>query len=163
MKSLIILLLVSFEVFGHGNIKHTDKKTSGDRPLTMKDSFKSVYENINMNYKLQVEIIFKSKCFDCHSAQTKHPWYYQIPGINLLMNSHIKEARSHMDMNEGFPFKGHGTPFEDLKELEKTITENTMPPLYYKVFHSNSSLTQEEKDKIINWINNSKHQLKELK
>lgn len=163
MKSLIILLLVSFEVFGHGNVKHTDKKPSDHQPLSIKDSFKSAYKNINMNYKLQVEPIFKSKCFDCHSAQTKYPWYYQIPGINLLMNSHVKEARSHMDMNEGFPFKGHGTPLEDLKELEKTINENSMPPLYYKVFHSNSSLTQKEKVKIINWINNSKHQLKELK
>ncbi len=163
MKSLIILLLISFEALGHGKVKHVDKKASDHQPLIMKDSFKSVYEKINMNYKLQVEPIFMSKCFDCHSAQTKYPWYYQIPGINLLMNSHVKEARSHMNMNEGFPFKGHGTPLEDLKELEKTITENSMPPFYYKVFHSDSSLTHKEKNRILLWINNSKLQLKELK
>lgn len=156
----IILLMIPLTVFGHGNIKHSEKKESHQTSVKVDDSFVAIYKNINAEYKIKVEAIFKGKCFDCHSGQTVYPWYYKIPGVNLLIDSDIKEARSHLDMSDGFPFKGHGTPMQDLGELEKTVKSNSMPPLYYKLFHDNSSLTEIEKKIILKWIRESKMQLK---
>jgi hypothetical protein len=71
------------------------------------------------------------------------------------MDNDIKEGRDHMDMTNGFPFKSHATPKEDLDALEETIGEGTMPPLRYKLMHPDSSMTPEEKEKIRNWIDES--------
>ena len=158
---LILIIIIPSIAFGHGK-KHAESNRP-EHHLVVADSFEAIYKNINSDYKIKIEPVFKAKCFDCHSAQTKYPWYYQIPGINLLINSHIREARSHMDMAKGFPFSGHGTPLEDLNELEKTIGKESMPPTYYKLFHKDSSLNNEEKSKVLNWIKNSKNKLKDLK
>ncbi|HXH74675.1 MAG TPA: heme-binding domain-containing protein [Bacteriovoracaceae bacterium] len=159
---LIFLIVLAFPYmsFGHGGNVHTKQEAE---PLNQNDPLVNIYANINLHYKHLVEPIFKAKCFDCHSALTKYPWYYSIPGINLLMNSHIKDARSHIDMTDGFPFKSHETPQADLKELKKTVINGNMPPWYYRPFHEGSELTTNEAKTILGWIEESLAKLKESK
>ena len=67
----------------------------------------------------------------------------------------MREAKEHLDMREDFPFKGHGTPREDLKALKKTIDENSMPPLRYKLLHWHSGLDKDEMKLLTDWIEQS--------
>ena len=62
-------------------------------------------------------------------------------------------------MSTDFPFGGHGTPFEDLKSLASTVLDDSMPPMMYKIAHEGSSLNEDEKLKILAWIDSSKKQL----
>ncbi len=156
---LFILLYPGF-VLAHGGKTHSEKEKVSKKPV---DSFMSAYKSINENYKVKAAKIFEAKCFDCHSSKTSYPWYYQIPGVNLLMNSHIKEAREHIDMTNGFPFKGHETPLADLRELEKTILNSSMPPWYYTPIHKNAKITPDEQKTVLKWIRESIETLKELK
>lgn len=158
--AFFFILLYPLFVLAHGGKTHSEKEKV---PMKPTDPILNAYKSINEDYKIKVAKIFESKCFDCHSSKTTYPWYYQIPGVNLLMNSHIKEAREHIDMTNGFPFKSHETPLADLKELEKTIVKGTMPPWYYTPFHKNSKITANEQKTVLNWIRVSIEQLKELK
>ena len=72
-----------------------------------------------------------------------------------MMNHDIEEAKEHMDMTKGFPFAGHGIPKEDLEALKETVKEDSMPPWQYKLMHWDSSLTNEEKKIVNQWINES--------
>ena len=105
-----------------------------------------------LSFTPPIKPIFERACFDCHSNKTVYPWYHKIPGIKHLIESDIKEGKKHLDMSLDFPFKSHTTPREDLEAIENAITNNTMPPQRYKMLHWNSKLSQEEKDKIFEWI-----------
>lgn len=152
----LLFLILSSHVLAHKGKDHSKKEPQASLRA---DPFIEIYKEIASSYKSKIEPIFKAKCFDCHMSNTNFPWYYQIPGVNLIINSHIKEARSHLDMTEGFPFKGHGTPVEDLKELSIVIEKGSMPPWYYTPFHKNSEIAVEEKKIILSWIDESLNKL----
>jgi hypothetical protein len=37
--------------------------------------------------------IFRSACYDCHSNETRYPWYSHIAPVSWWMKHHINEAR----------------------------------------------------------------------
>lgn len=121
-------------------------------------------ETINKLYVENVKPIFQQKCFDCHSQQTRYPWYHKIPGIKQLIESDIKEGLQHIDFEPDFPFKSHATPSEDLDEILEVIEKNDMPPVSYRIMHPSSKLTEPEKSVIKRWVQTSKEVIaKDLK
>ncbi len=144
----LALFLYSTHLLAHGGIDHKKAVITH----TPEQHEKMAMTGIAEDYKAKIEPIFKGKCFDCHSNQTTYPWYYKIPGIHTLMNSHIEEARSHLDFSKGYPFISHVKPVEDLKAIQKSVEEDQMPPLYYRVLHSQMKVTAEEKKQIRDWV-----------
>jgi len=120
---------------------------------------KTTAEAINKKYLNDVKPIFEKKCFDCHTSQTRFPWYSKIPGIKQLIQTDIKEAKEHLDMEPDFPFKSHASPLEDLDAIKKSIFKNEMPPLRYRMMHSGSGLTPEEKETVYKWVQFGKEML----
>ncbi len=110
---------------------------------------------INRDYITNIKPIFKEKCFDCHSNQTRFPWYYKIPGVKQLIDRDIKESKEHIDMSGDFPFKSHESPAEDLKAIAEEIQENEMPPWRYILLHTDAKISVEEKKKIFDWVTSS--------
>ncbi len=151
---LLLLLGAATTTFGHQGKTHKDlSKTKNEEP-GVRDYSKQISQ-INSAYQSKVKLIFKKKCFDCHSKSTHYPWYYKIPGVRSLIDKDIKEGLEHMDLSSDFPFTGHGSPIEDLKAIEKSVTEGSMPLWSYRMMHSNMKITEEEKTVIQNWIRDS--------
>lgn len=114
---------------------------------------------INRSYLETVKPLFKRSCFDCHSTETNYPWYAKLPGAGWLIERDISEARSHLDMTADFPFKSHSTPEKDLEAIRDSVTEASMPPLRYRALHWDSALSDDEKRKAVDWIEQSLKQL----
>lgn len=141
-------------------IAHEGKKHAGhQQAITVAE--KSVYQIINEQYLSEVKPIFQKKCFDCHGTQTSFPWYRNLPGAKQLIQHDLEEAKEHLNMEQDFPFKSHATPIEDLNAVLETTEKNEMPPFRYRVLHSGSSLTNEEKDRVRKWVQFAKDVLKE--
>lgn len=115
----------------------------------------AVLDKINELYQKNVKIIFQRACFDCHSSETKFPWYHKMPLVKGFIDRDIEEARVHMDMSANLPFAGHGSPSEDLAAIEKTIKNNEMPPFRYKVLHNGASLSDSERATVMDWVRTS--------
>ncbi len=154
--NLILFFTIPSLCYSHGGKVHREETVI----LPSKDAFIDIYKQVNDDYIRQVEPIFQAKCFNCHSLKTNYPWYYKLPGAKQIINDHIKEALGHLDMTEGFPFKGHETPIKDLEALKKTIQNDSMPPWYYRIFHEDSSVTDQEKELIFKWIDSSLEKLR---
>lgn len=150
--SLIILASTSLAL-AHEGQSHPSKNEHHALPAT--DDSDEVLKTINESYIKNVKSLFQKSCFDCHSNQTKYPWYANIPGAKQLIASDVAEANSHLDMSEDFPFKGHGSPFEDLEAIRKAVTENSMPPFRYWILHNGSRLSGEEKRTVLAWVDSS--------
>ncbi len=157
--SIVLLLKISLVSFAHKGEDHSEPKE--EIPSTVERE--KVLDEINENYLARVEPIFKKKCLDCHGQLDDFPWYHSLPFVKTMMNEDMSEAKVHLDMTDGFPFKGHGNPEEDLVALKNSIEEESMPPLRYRLINWNTKVTDLEKKKISNWVADSISKLEKLK
>ncbi len=149
-----ILFIVSICVFlkAHEGQHKGSSQNANHENAAPTEATKVVFEKINESYLKEIKPIFQKKCFDCHSSKTKFPSYYKIPGIKQWIQSDIDEARDHIDLESDFPFKSHATPGEDIEAIGHEIKEGDMPPFGYRMMHSESALSDDEKEKVRVWV-----------
>lgn len=94
-----------------------------------------------------VKQILKRACYDCHSNETNWVWYTKIAPASFLASSDVKDGRRHLNFSEWNLDK----EAKHKDEIWEEIQEEQMPPWQYKIFHSESKLSQEEKNIIRNW------------
>lgn len=135
--------------------------SQGSGPRPSQDAIFKRIETINEQYLKSVKPVFVRSCFDCHSNQTRYPWYHSLPIVKQLLDKDIGEGKKHLEMSDDFPFEGHGSTEEDLKAIEGSIEKGSMPPFKYLVMHPNTRLTTEEKKTIKEWVQESLRTLKD--
>lgn len=119
----------------------------------------SLLTAVNAEYLAAIKPIFKRACYDCHSTQTRYPWYYDVPGVKQWMDSDIREAMKHMDMTNDFPFRGHGSPQKDFEAIRKVVQDNSMPPFRYKMMHWDAVMTDVEKEVVLKWVDENQKKM----
>jgi hypothetical protein len=82
-------------------------------------------------------------CFDCHSHQTKWPWYASVPLVGLWVADHVDEGREKLN------FSAWDTPGEDAHEAAEVVEEGEMPLSSYVSMHAEAKLTADEKAALI--------------
>lgn len=123
-------------------------------PDTTPANTDSLYALIQHGF-VQLEPIWKKACYDCHTDKTVYPWYHKLPIIKGMLEDHITEARAEMDMSNGFPFISKRKPVDDLRKLGSEVAEGEMPLTSYKLMHWSACLSQEEKDSVAAFVDNS--------
>ncbi len=81
-------------------------------------------------------------CFDCHSNQTKWPWYTNIAPVSWLTESDVKSGRSSLNFSEWN--RPQDTSIGDIVEA---VQGGSMPPAYYAWMpnHPGAKLSKSEK------------------
>lgn len=84
-------------------------------------------------------------CYDCHSNETKYPWYSNVAPVSWLTQNHIDEGRSKLNFSEFTTNPG------EAHEAVEVLQNGEMPPNYYTWFglHSTSKLTEDERLQLI--------------
>lgn len=102
-----------------------------------------------------VQLLLKNACYDCHSNNTRYPWYSYIQPIGWLLATHIKQGKEELNFSEF----GHYSPRRQLSKLEgiaNSIKDDIMPLPSYRIMHKNAQLNSNEKGQIIKWAQQSK-------
>ena len=101
----------------------------------------------------EVVSILKKACYDCHSNETKYPWYSQVAPASWFLASHINEGREKLN------FSTYGTLStedrnEALDEAMESIQEGEMPLPSYTWFglHPEANLTAAERNTLLGWL-----------
>lgn len=105
-----------------------------------------------------VLIILQNACYDCHSNNTKYPWYAGIQPAAWLMASHIKEGKANLNFSE-FGANSNRKQQSKLQAIANSIKDETMPLWSYNLIHKNASLSADEKILLLEWISASKDSL----
>lgn len=100
----------------------------------------------------QVESILRRVCFDCHSNETKWPFYTYVFPASYLVYKHVEEGREELNFSDwdSFPEKKKVRLTNDIIEQ---IEEGEMPPWDYKLLHPSSLITKEELEILKEWAN----------
>jgi Haem-binding domain len=77
-------------------------------------------------------------CFNCHSFETKWPWYSSVAPFSWVVEFDVNNARETVNFSD-WTHKG------DLAESSATsIVQGNMPPAKYKMAHPEANLTRDE-------------------
>ena len=91
----------------------------------------------------QTRQLAQRACFDCHSNETIWPWYAKIAPVSWLVQRDVDSGREHLNFSAW-------TGSEDaLREVDEVIAEGEMPPFYFVMMHPEASLSDAEKQQLI--------------
>lgn len=87
--------------------------------------------------------LFNRACADCHSNETKYPWYSNIAPISWLIAHDIDEGREKMNVSMiGIQKKNK------LKDAADEVKEGEMPIPPYLIAHPEARLSDAEKKEL---------------
>src|SRR5262249_45419851 len=88
------------------------------------------------------EQLARRACFDCHSNETRWPWYASVAPFSWRVQHDVDEGREHLNFSAPGVRAQHG---DDAREAGKTVLEGKMPPRDYQLMHPESGLTPAER------------------
>ncbi len=92
----------------------------------------------------QTRTLFMRACGDCHSHETRWPWYSNIAPVSWMVYRHVAEGREHFNVSRW----GHQRK-NDGNEAAEEIREGEMPPASYLLAHPEARLSESEKITLI--------------
>jgi len=99
----------------------------------------------------EVHVIFRNKCYDCHSNNTSYPWYTYVQPIGWWMAAHIYEGKEHLDFSEFKTYPPKKAKHK-LEELYDAVNEGWMPLETYLWMHHDAEITPADRDAINAWL-----------
>jgi hypothetical protein len=101
-----------------------------------------------------VKAILKDACYDCHSNNTRYPWYANIQPTGWWLAGHIKEAKGDLNFSE-FGRYEQRKQVSKLDGVAAVVEEDIMPLRSYKMMHKSARLSADEKNLLIDWVRHS--------
>ncbi len=118
-----------------------------------------------------VEAVLRASCYDCHSNETKWPWYGYVAPVSWWIANHVNDGRRHLNLSEWADLKprpGRETRLiggqlpttaqyqvRILGDMETSIMEEQMPIPSYLIMHPEARMSPEQFKLVTDWF----HQL----
>jgi cytochrome c len=102
----------------------------------------------------EVRSILATKCADCHSMQTKSPFYGHLAPVSWLMERDINRGRQAMNLALWDSYSADQQQTFASKIVQET-REHEMPLLQYRMIHWNSRVTGTEIRTLADWAHAS--------
>ena len=106
----------------------------------------------------KVLVILQNSCYDCHSNNTRYPWYSFIQPGAWVMARHIKKGKANLNFNE-FGVYSNRKQQGKLQAIANSIKDKTMPIWSYTLIHKNAKLLPDDKAVLLDWIKTTKDSL----
>lgn len=97
-----------------------------------------------------VQKILTTSCRDCHSNETKYPWYSQIQPSAWFLKDHIDEGRNELNLSIWNTYNPRRKK-RKLEEICEQIETKEMPLPSYLWIHRNAQLTENDIKTLCDW------------
>ena len=98
-----------------------------------------------------IKAMMKSACYDCHSNETKYPWYMDIAPISWWTKGHVNNARGSLNYSEWSSFSAEARKHK-LEESALKVRMKWMPISTYLIAHPEARITEEEREVLAKWF-----------
>jgi hypothetical protein len=142
MKKLQVIGWVALGAFGIIQfIKPTLNQSAGPQV-----SYMGTKHEIPTN----VKNILDKACMDCHSNNTRYPWYASIQPVAWWLADHVKDGKKHLNFDE-YTQRSLRYQYHKMEETVEMVKEEEMPLPSYTWTHTDARLTYEERVAITGW------------
>jgi uncharacterized membrane protein len=108
----------------------------------------------------EVATLLRQACYDCHSNETKWPWYAHVAPVSFWIVDHMREGREGLNFSE-WPHADAYVASEQLGRIGDKVQSRKMPlPSYtWLGMHPEARLTDEERGRILKWTEQAAQRL----
>jgi Haem-binding domain len=140
-KRLFFILLIAFVVLQFFRPKKNISEGISKNDITTK-------------YAVPADVMasLQTSCYDCHSNNTKYPWYSNIQPVAWWLSNHVEDGKRHFNFSEFASYR-IGKQYRKLDEVNGEIEEGGMPLSSYTLIHGDAKLSATQKISIANWVN----------
>ncbi len=139
--SLLVIVIQFFQ---------PDRKTVALSPATDISSVVPVPDSVK-------QVLIKA-CYDCHSNNTRYPWYSYVQPIGWFLAGHIKEGKNFLNFSE-FGSYTERKQMSRFDGIANNVRDDEMPLKSYTLIHRDARLAEKEKELLINWAAKSENDL----
>lgn len=90
-------------------------------------------------------------CYDCHSDNTRYPWYAELQPVGWWLATHIHDGKRHLNLST-FASLTPKLQAKKLSQMSDQITNREMPMASYTWIHRDARLTDAEVDALSAWL-----------
>ncbi|HEY1662103.1 MAG TPA: heme-binding domain-containing protein [Verrucomicrobiae bacterium] len=108
-----------------------------------------------------VQAMFRAACYDCHSDETRWPWYSHIAPVSLLVAGDVKRGRSHLNLSEWPADSARAA--KKMEIMGDEIDDGDMPLKKYTLIHTDARLTDSQRKAMEDWLTSEATNLKAQK
>ncbi|MBU8881587.1 heme-binding domain-containing protein [Kaistella sp. DKR-2] len=140
MKKVLVILLVAFILIQFFPI---DKNNPAPTPQMDFLTIKKTPET--------TAALIRNSCYDCHSNETKYPWYTNVQPFAWFLKSHIDEGRKKLNFSTFATYEPKRQAHK-LAETVEMIEKGEMPLDSYVLIHSEAKLTAPQQQELIQYF-----------
>jgi hypothetical protein len=144
MKKVLVILLVVFIIMQFFPIdKANPAPTPGMDFLKIK------------NTPPEIAAVITNSCYDCHSNETKYPWYSNIAPSSWLLKNHIDEGRKELNFSTFATYEPK-IQAQKLQECIEMVEKKEMPLESYFLGHQDAKLTDQQRKLLTDYFKREK-------
>jgi hypothetical protein len=106
----------------------------------------------------EIKHLFQVACYDCHSNQTRYPWYAEIQPIGWYLADHVKHGKAELNLSE-FGTLSRRDQKGALDEMIDEIETRHMPLKSYTYTHRDAVLTDAQIAQVVAWLEDIRDEL----
>lgn len=148
MKKILVVILVAFIIIQFFPIDKTNK------PVDKGMDFLQIKKTPS-----QISKLINNSCYDCHSDETKYPWYANIAPASWWVKNHINEGRKHLNFST-FAMYEPKRQINKMEECVEMLQKHEMPLESYYLGHQDAKLSDSERQELIQYF---KREIEETK
>jgi hypothetical protein len=108
-----------------------------------------------------VAAMLHAACYDCHSSETRWPWYSRIAPMSWLIASDVKEGRRHLNLSD-WPDTDSRRAAKLLDKMSDEISSGEMPLKKYTKIHADARLTERQRKELTDWLDGEAVRLRSM-
>lgn len=107
----------------------------------------------------EVATVFQRSCANCHSDETRWPWYSYVPPASWLVLHDVENARRHFNASEWRSYDGERKS-ELMADVARVVANREMPLRQYLVLHAEARLSDKDAQTLVSWARNLRRSLR---
>ncbi len=136
LLTILVILFIAIQFFGPDRTNPPVEREKTVQALT------DIPESVSQ--------ILQRSCYDCHSNETRWPWYSYVAPVSWLVVKDVQDGRSHLNFSDWAQYSERKVE-KALDEICEEIQEGAMPLKQYLWLHPDARLSAEEVQAICDW------------
>jgi len=99
----------------------------------------------------KIEATLRRACYDCHSNETRWPWYSRVAPVSWFVARDVMLGRKEVNFSEWGRYYPT-TRWRKLGWIGRALHKEEMPPVSYRLIHPDSRLTEADKAALEQWV-----------
>jgi hypothetical protein len=98
----------------------------------------------------EVAALLRAACYDCHSFETKWPWYSRVAPMSWLVADHVNEGRERLNFSN-WPHDDPQRAAKRWNRISDEVGSGDMPLPSYAWIHPQARLPAGQREFLVTW------------